>query len=220
MADFSELERSLETQISSVRKKIDLALYMNEEQRIKQKSTIEKDMGKLTTTFITMQQTARNQPDASVLMIRVTRYRHEITELERDVSRVVPASAKKIEETFEAKKIDQRSRLLDGYDRIEATSNTLNETNAIAKETEQIGEGTLSELARHRHIIESGASEIDQIDNHVDRIRGVLGSMARRLITDKFILAFIIVLLVSAIAFVIGWKWIRPFVEKKNHKIF
>jgi len=216
MSDFNELERSLESQISNIRKKIDSALYMNEELRIKQKTTIERDMQKLNTTFINMQQTARNQPDASVLMIRVTQHRHEINQLERDVARVVPTSSRKIEETFEVKKLDQRSRLLDGYQRIEATSSNLNATNAIAKETEQIGEDTLSEMARQRSIIEAGTTELEQVDSQVDRIRGVLTVMGRRLVTDKFILAFIIVLLLAAIAFVIGWKWIRPLVEKKS----
>jgi len=217
MSNFNDLDRALRTQISNIRKKIDLVHIMNEEQRFKQKPAIERDMEKLSSTFSAMDIFVRTQPDASVLLISVNRYRHEISQLEIDVGKVYPAaSTKKIQETFEVKNADQRTRLLDGNEKLDKATGGLNTTHAVAIDTEEIGASTLNELARQRGIIEGGIVELDQVDSQVDRIRNVLSSMGRRLITDKFILSFIIFLLLAAIGFVVGWKWIRPLIENKK----
>jgi len=215
-SSFDELERSLQKQIASIRNKAEQAVHMNEEGRLKQRATLQREMEKLGAIFTSMDIQARTNADASVLLLRVNRSRHEISQLEKDVARVVPAvSSKKVQDSLEEKKADQRTHLIEGHQKIEQTTSNLHDTHSVALETEQLGEGALSEMARQRAIFEAGITELDDVDSHVDGIRNVLSSMGRRLITDKFILSFIVVLLVLAIGFVIGWKWIRPlFVPK------
>uniref|UniRef100_A0A6B2LHM4 t-SNARE coiled-coil homology domain-containing protein n=1 Tax=Arcella intermedia TaxID=1963864 RepID=A0A6B2LHM4_9EUKA len=217
MTSFDSYAKTLDSQINVVRKKFDSALYMNEELKMKQKDILERELEKVRTTFANMDKFARSQPDASVLIMKLQRYRHEIDQIEKDVSRIFPLENvnQTMQQTFETKKADQRTRLLEGHERIVETGNTLNQTHAVALETERIGETTLAELENQRRMIEGGITDIDKVDDEVDSIRSTLTSMGTRLFTDRGILIGIIVVLSLAIAFVIGWRWIRPLIEKK-----
>jgi vesicle transport through interaction with t-SNAREs protein 1 len=50
---------------------------------------------------------------------------------------------------------------------------------------------------------------LDEVDDHVRTSRTILTGMARRVATNKMILAFIILLLVAAIGSIIYLKWIK-----------
>lgn len=50
---------------------------------------------------------------------------------------------------------DQRSRLLQGTERLGQASNRLDDAHRMALETEQMGIGTLSDLARQRRQLEN-----------------------------------------------------------------
>jgi hypothetical protein len=48
---------------------------------------------------------------------------------------------------------------------------------------------------------------MDEIDDNLGRARGILRAMARRVMTNKLILAFIVLLLVFAIVLIAWLKW-------------
>ena len=76
--------------------------------------------------------------------------------------------------------LEQRQQLLTDTDRLGRSSNRLRESQRIANETEQIGAGTLGDLARQRDTIEHTRSTLMESEGYTDRSIKTLRGMARR----------------------------------------
>lgn len=76
--------------------------------------------------------------------------------------------------------LEQRQQLLSGTDRLNRSSNRLRESQRIAGETEQIGAGTLSDLARQRETLEHTRGTLLESESYTDRSIKTLRGMARR----------------------------------------
>jgi len=105
---------------------------------------------------------------------------------------------------------DQRMGLLAGNEKLGQTTDRLQNAHAIALRNEQIGASVLVELGGQRQQLVRTNNKLDEVDDHVKTSRTILTGMARRVATNKLILAFIILLLVGAIALIVYMKWIRP----------
>ncbi|KAI9189022.1 t-SNARE VTI1 [Blastocladiella emersonii ATCC 22665] len=102
---------------------------------------------------------------------------------------------------------DQRSRLLQGTERLQQTGDRLTNTHRIALETEQTGIETLEELRRQRQQLERARNTLRDVDGNVDRAGRTLRTMARRLSTNKLITAAIVCMLVVLILMVLILKF-------------
>ena len=76
--------------------------------------------------------------------------------------------------------LEQRQQLLSGTDRLNRSSNRLRESQRIANDTEQIGAGTLGDLARQRETIEHTRGTLLESEGYTDRSIKTLRGMARR----------------------------------------
>ena len=76
--------------------------------------------------------------------------------------------------------LEQRQQLLSGTDRLNRSSNRLRESQRIANETEQIGAGTLSDLAGQRTQLEHTRERLLESEGYTDRSIKTLRGMARR----------------------------------------
>ena len=76
--------------------------------------------------------------------------------------------------------LEQRQQLLSGTDRLNRSSNRLRESQRIANETEQIGAGTLSDLAQQRTQLENTRERLLESEGYTDRSIKTLRGMARR----------------------------------------
>lgn len=76
--------------------------------------------------------------------------------------------------------LEQRQQLLSGTDRLNRSSNRLRESQRIANETEQIGAGTLADLAQQRTQIEGTRDRLLESEGYTDRSIKTLRGMARR----------------------------------------
>ena len=77
-------------------------------------------------------------------------------------------------------RLDQREQLLSGTDRLTRSSNRLRDSQRIANETEQIGAGTLADLAVQREQLESTRGRLLESEGYTDRSIKTLRGMARR----------------------------------------
>ena len=62
-------------------------------------------------------------------------------------------------------------------DKLEASTRSLEETNRVANETEEIALGTLAELRKQREQISKTRSKLDTLDSHVNQTSNTIDSM-------------------------------------------
>ncbi|KAL9059887.1 MAG: hypothetical protein Q9162_000957 [Coniocarpon cinnabarinum] len=75
---------------------------------------------------------------------------------------------------------EQRQQLLSGTDRLNRSSQRLRDSQRIANETEQIGAGTLADLAQQRTQLEGTRERLLESEGYTDRSIKTLRGMARR----------------------------------------
>lgn len=75
---------------------------------------------------------------------------------------------------------EQRQQLLSGTDRLERSSQRLRDSQRVANETEQVGQGVLNDLAAQRNQIENTHERLLEGEGYTDRSIKTLRGMARR----------------------------------------
>ncbi|KAF9947423.1 hypothetical protein BGZ70_002690, partial [Mortierella alpina] len=103
---------------------------------------------------------------------------------------------------LDAASMDQRTRLLYGTDRLAQSSRRLQDSHKIALETEALAAGVLSDLRGQREQIIYSRNTLQEADSSIDKASRTLKGMARRMATNKLIIAAVIALLVLLILFV------------------
>ncbi|KAI9218251.1 snare region anchored in the vesicle membrane C-terminus-domain-containing protein [Blastocladiella britannica] len=101
---------------------------------------------------------------------------------------------------------DQRTRLLQGTERLQGMNDRLTNAQRLALESEQSGAETLQELRRQREQLERARHTLQDVDGDVDRAGRTLRSMARRVSTDKLLSGCIVFVLVVLIIMVLILK--------------
>ncbi|KAF9433749.1 hypothetical protein BGZ76_009029 [Entomortierella beljakovae] len=107
---------------------------------------------------------------------------------------------------LDAASMDQRTRLLNGTDRLAESSRRLQDSHKIALETEALGAGILTDLRGQREQIVHTRNTLLEADSNIDKASRTLKGMARRMATNKLITASIIAVLVFLILFVLYRK--------------
>ncbi|GJJ72983.1 vesicle transport through interaction with t-SNAREs 1 [Entomortierella parvispora] len=107
---------------------------------------------------------------------------------------------------LDAASMDQRTRLLNGTDRLADSSRRLQDSHKVALETESLGAGILSDLRGQREQIIHTRNTLLEADSSIDKASRTLKGMARRMATNKMITASIIIVLVFLILFVLYRK--------------
>ncbi|XP_053675646.1 vesicle transport through interaction with t-SNAREs homolog 1A [Anopheles nili] len=96
---------------------------------------------------------------------------------------------------------DQKRRLLDNTERLERTSNYLNDAYRISVETEQIGTQVLSDLNQQRETIQRSRGRLRETDADLGRSSRILNSMILRAMREKFILVAVVVAIFLVLIF-------------------
>ncbi|GFR98688.1 vesicle transport through interaction with t-SNAREs-like protein 1B, partial [Elysia marginata] len=100
-----------------------------------------------------------------------------------------------------------RAKLFQGHQSLQRTSESIARSHQIAAETDQIGVEIIDELGTQRETIIRARDRLEETDVNLGRSRGILKSMARRVTTDKLILAVIIVVELAILGGVTYWKF-------------
>jgi len=112
-------------------------------------------------------------------------------------------------EDYQVQYMDQRQGLLAGTDKLNTTTGRIGNAHRIALETESIGTNVLSEMYGQRQQLVRAGDRLDNVNDDMKQSRSILSGMARRVATNKLILAIIIVMLMGIIGMIIYLKWIR-----------
>ena len=156
---------------------------------------------------------ARDLPQRAQLQMRIRAYDSDLQRLEKSLLVAVPtpgARAGGVEELEST----QRGKLVSGLERVDRTGARLEHTEVVSAETEAIGVGVITDLHGQREVLEGVDGKLSVVDDNTTRARRILINMARRIATNKLILALIIFVQIVTIFFIIFFKWIYPHIPK------
>jgi len=143
-------------------------------------------------------------------------YSSDLARLQRELEHsslvAFPMKDESAEYDYQVKEIDQRARLLSTAQKLDTTSDRLQNAHRIAIETEDIGTDVLADLGNQRQQLERTRDTLGIVNDNITKSRRILTSMGRRVATNKMILAFIIVILLAAIGLIVYFKWISKLV--------
>jgi len=133
-----------------------------------------------------------------MLTEKVTQYKKSNSTLKSDFERAKEQAQRS--SLVGAKSGEQRQRLLDNNDKITRQNEMIQNATRTVNETEEVGLEITQELSRNREKIESSRARAQEFTGITDSARRLLGSMSRRDTRQKFMVCFIAVVLIIAIA--------------------
>ncbi|GFS56481.1 vesicle transport through interaction with t-SNAREs homolog 1B [Nephila pilipes] len=102
-----------------------------------------------------------------------------------------------------------RGRLLQINETIDRTTQSVNRTQQIAAETDQVGIAVVDELGTQRESLIRTKERLVDTDSNLTRSRKILRSMYRRVMTNKLILIVIIILEIAILCGIVYYRFIR-----------
>jgi vesicle transport through interaction with t-SNAREs protein 1 len=151
---------------------------------------------------------ARTQPPEAKgrLLARLRDYKADLNGLKKDAKRLAmprAGDASRAELLGDsASAADQRNRLLTTTDRLQRSSDRIEEGKRTILETEELGVSILQDLHQQRQTITHARDTLHSTDDNLSRGRRLISSMARRMVQNKIIMYAIILLLIAAIIFI------------------
>lgn len=103
----------------------------------------------------------------------------------------------------------QRALLLQGSDSLNNATQSIERSQRIAAETEQIGTEIIEELGEQREQLDRSRNRLVNTGENLSRSRKILRAMSRRLVTNKLLLAVIILMELAILGAVIYLKFFR-----------
>lgn len=103
----------------------------------------------------------------------------------------------------------QRALLLQGTDALNNASQSIERSQRIAAETEQIGTDIIEELGEQREQLDRTRNRLANTGENLSRSRKILRAMSRRLVTNKLLLGIIILMELAILGAVIYLKFFR-----------
>merc|ERR1719223_2202818 len=91
-----------------------------------------------------------------------------------------------------------RRRFLETNEKLDRQNEMINQAHRTVAETEEIGLEITSELSANREKIESSRTKNSEFGNLTAAARGILSSMLRRDVRQRWLVVFIVVVLVIA----------------------
>ncbi|KAJ1660208.1 t-SNARE VTI1 [Dispira simplex] len=186
--DYTALAKEISSQLHSV-----LPSLTGDAKRTQAKHTqsqldeAEEILGQMELEVFNIPSTVRNR-----LQTRLRSYRTDLDQLKKGLRKANYGLAASRQELFgnrdslsspaefDSMSMDQRSRLLAGTERLNESGRRLQDSHALALETESVGAGILADLRAQREQIIHTHDTLLEADSHVDRAQRTIKTMARR----------------------------------------
>ncbi|XP_042356519.1 vesicle transport through interaction with t-SNAREs homolog 1B [Plectropomus leopardus] len=103
----------------------------------------------------------------------------------------------------------QRALLLQGTDSLNNATQSIERSQRIAAETDQIGTDIIEELGEQREQLDRTRNRLVHTGENLSRSRKILRAMSRRLVTNKLLLGIIIIMELAILGAVVYLKFFR-----------
>lgn len=221
-AIFGGYEREYHDLSASVTRGVALVPGLSGEEKKQKIVACETEIAEAEALIRRMDLEVRSLPVASKtpLMAKLRDYKADLNKLKRECRKAATAvsesasrdellSAAELGDSHSATSSSQRDRLLQATDRVRATGDRITEGKRTLLETEELGVSILQDLHRQRQTIVHARDTLHGADDNIARSRRILAAMGRRAMTNKLILAGIILLLLGCIGVIVYFKMIK-----------
>ncbi|XP_078262484.1 vesicle transport through interaction with t-SNAREs homolog 1B isoform X1 [Rhinoraja longicauda] len=165
-----------------------------------------------------MEKELRNAPSSfrNQMNIQIRSYRKDVIKLQRDARNVNTGYGAHSDFKYTAYGAEneqsnhlssQRALLLQGTDSLAKASQSVDRSQRIAAETDQIGSEIIEELGEQREQLERSKDRLINTGENLSRSRKILHAMSRRIMTNKLLLGIIILLEVAILGTVVYLKF-------------
>ncbi|KAI3367452.1 hypothetical protein L3Q82_026309 [Scortum barcoo] len=157
----------------------------------------------------------------NAMSTKVRLYRRDLGKLQRDMKTAAPGfgSSSQLEGSHHGiyssqnqqstHLQSQRALLLQGTESLNNASQSIERSQRIANETEQIGTDIIEELGEQREQLDRTRNRLVNTGENLSKSRKVLRAMARRLVTNKLLLGVIILMELAILGAVVYLKFFR-----------
>lgn len=219
---FESVEEELKSVVGDVRRKINEQVpRLHGEERKKVVREVERlfeDADSLLDE-IDLEVPKAPQPYRQQMNTKVRKYRDELKKLSSELKSMKEMSNSSFarQELFAAQDgsaaqdliSGQRSRLYQGNQVLDRTSQSIARSNRVAIETEEIGHEIISEMGQQRESLLRTQTTLHGTDANLIQSRKILKSMYMRVMTNKLILMVIILMEIAILIGIVYWKFIR-----------
>ncbi|XP_028293756.1 vesicle transport through interaction with t-SNAREs homolog 1B isoform X2 [Gouania willdenowi] len=153
----------------------------------------------------------------NAMMTKVRLYRRDLGKLQRDMKNSAPGfsshpgqeSIYSSQNQHSTHMQSQRVLLLQGTESLKNASQSIERSQYMAAESEQIGTDIIQELGGQRDQLDRARDRLVNTGENLSRSRKILRAMSRRLVTNKLLLAVIILMELAILGAVVYLKFFR-----------
>ncbi|KAM9341626.1 vesicle transport through interaction with t-SNAREs homolog 1B [Symphorus nematophorus] len=201
----------------------DRALGCHGEERKRLVRTFDERQGEAEEVLNGMEEELRAAPPThrNAMTTKLRLYRRDLGKLQRDMRSSVPGfgSSQPGEGSHQGIYASQnqqsthlqsqRALLLQGTEALNNASQSIERSQRIANETEQIGTDIIEELGEQREQLDRTRNRLVNTGENLGRSRKILRAMARRVVTNKLLLGVIIIMELAILGAVVYLKFFR-----------
>ncbi|XP_068577639.1 vesicle transport through interaction with t-SNAREs homolog 1B [Cebidichthys violaceus] len=200
------------------------ALKSHGEERKRLVRTFDERHGEAEEVLQGMEDELRAAPSSyrNAMSTKLRMYRRDLGKLQRDMKNSPPGSGSS-SQTSEGSHHgiyssqnqqsthvqSQRALLLQGTDCLNNASQSIERSQRIAAETDQIGTDIIEELGEQREQLDRSRNRLVDTGENLSRSRKILRAMSRRVVTNKLLLGIIILMELAILGAVIYLKFFR-----------
>ncbi|XP_032355396.1 vesicle transport through interaction with t-SNAREs homolog 1B [Etheostoma spectabile] len=222
--EFEKLHEIYKSLYEELKLMPETALKSHGEDRKRLVRTFDERQGEAEEVLQGMEEELRAAPSSyrNAMSTKLRMYRRDLGKLQRDMKNSAPgfsSSSQTMEGNHHAiyssqnqqstHQQSQRALLLQGTDALNNATQSIERSQRIAAETDQIGTDIIEELGEQREQLDRTRNRLVNTGENLSRSRKFLRTMSRRLVTNKLLLAVIILMELAILGAVVYLKFFR-----------
>ncbi|GAB6020518.1 Vesicle transport through interaction with t-SNAREs 1B [Chamberlinius hualienensis] len=215
---FENMEDDVRSLIAEIRQKLDGSITrLSGEEKKRAIRDVEREFEECLSMMDEIESEARKAPlpYRNQMNIKVKGFRDDVNKLQHMLRKVSNRSDDKFtrQDLFAGAgssadfENQQKSRIMQTGDILDRTSQSIARSTQVAVETEQIGHEIISEMGEQRETLLRARDHLEGTDANITQSRKILKSMYLKVMTNKLILAVIIIMELAILVGVVYWKF-------------
>ncbi|XP_047466430.1 vesicle transport through interaction with t-SNAREs homolog 1B [Mugil cephalus] len=220
--EFEKLHEMYKSLYEELKQMPERALKCQGEEKKRLVRSFDERQGEAEEVLQGMEDELRSAPPSyrNTMSTKLRLYRRDLGKLQRDMKSSVPgfgfSSQPAHQGVYSSQNQQsthlqsQRALLLQGTDSLNNASQSIERSQRLAAETEHIGNDIIEELGEQREQLDRTRNRLVDTGENLSRSRKILRAMSRRLVTNKLLLAVIILMELGILGAVVYLKFFRP----------
>ncbi|XP_008291481.1 vesicle transport through interaction with t-SNAREs homolog 1B [Stegastes partitus] len=222
--EFEKLHEIYKSLFEELKLMPDRALKIHGEERKRLVRSFDERQGEAEEVLQGMEEELRAAPPSyrNAMSTKLRLYRRDLGKLQRDMKSSAPGSGFSSQpgqgshhgiyssQNQQSTHLQsQRALLLQGTDSLNNASQSIERSQRIAAESEQIGTDIIEELGEQREQLDRTRNRLENTGENLSRSRKILRAMSRRLMTNKLLLAVIIIMELAILGAVVYLRFFQ-----------